>query len=50
MAEIKIVSVDKEATKQNVRDGLSKLVFNLSEAPNEQWKSDFDQARKKIRN
>ena len=47
MTEIKIVSIDLEASKPNVKPNQSKLVFNLSEAPTVQWIKDFEIARSK---
>ena len=47
MAEIKIVSVDLDASKPNVKPHQSKIVFTLSEAPVVQWIKDFEVARAK---
>ena len=47
MAEVKIVSVDLEASKPNIKPHQSKIVFNLSEAPVVQWIKDFEIARSK---
>jgi len=47
MAEVKIVSVDLEASKPNIKPHQSKIVFNLSEAPAVQWIKDFEIARSK---
>lgn len=47
MAEIKIVSVNKDASQENADANFSRISFNLSAPPSDEWERNFKEVKAK---